>query len=440
MAASNESRPARVAPVPVAAAPAAPGRASLASELERALVETYGPPDPGRDAAARRFFAPGRVNLMGAHLDYNGGPVMPMPVDRGTVVVARRTTTGRVRLLSTREAGRFDAEALPDGASGAWFDYPVGVLRQVRGAWPRGAGVDLAFGGDLPIGAGLSSSASICIATALVVDALFGAEDGREDRGADEAGDEAGDEAAARRVERALAAERDFVGVQCGIMDPYAVGFGRPGHLLWLECRSRRFEHVPLDPARYLVGVVDSGVRRELAAGEFNLRVEQCGAVRDALRERAPGLEWLCDAPRGDFDALEPALAREVAARGRHVFDELERTLAARRALEAGDAAAFGAAMTRSHASLRENFEVSTPELDALVDAATAVPGVLGSRLTGAGFGGCTVVLLERAARERLVEAVEERYRARFGRTPAIEFFAGGDGPHEFTARGAGSE
>lgn len=393
-------------------------RDTLAVELEHTLTEAFGP-----GGELRRFFAPGRVNLMGAHLDYNGGPVMPMPVDRGTVVVGRTTGTGRVRLVSTREAGTFDARALPDAPAGRWYDYPVGVVRQLAERWPAGVGLDLAFGGDLPIGAGLSSSASICIATALAADLLLG---GTQATDADA-------EADARRVARALEAEREFVGVQCGIMDPFAVGFGRPGHLLWLECRTRRFEHVPLDPERYLVGVIDSGVRRELAAGAFNRRVAQCAEVLEALQRDAPELEWLCDAPRADFEALALSLSREAAARGRHVFDELERTLEARRALVAGDAAGFGAAMTRSHASLRDLFEVSTPELDELVDAATAVPGVLGSRLTGAGFGGCTVVLLERDARAALVAAVNDRYRTRFGRDATVEFFAGGDGPHEFT-------
>lgn len=397
-------------------------RRRSAAELADALRAHFGP-----GPAARLFFAPGRVNLMGAHLDYNGGPVMPMPVDRGTLVAARPNSDGRVRLASLREDGVFDSDQLPNAVTGAWYDYPIGVLAQLRaddGA-SRAEGIDLIFGGDLPIGAGLSSSASICVATAL---ALHGCSGEPVPRGA---ASRVAPELGLRLVEEALQAERGHVGVQCGIMDPFAVGLGRPGHLLWLDCRDRSHEHVPLDTARYLVGIVDTGVRRELAAGAFNERVAQCSALFDRLRSSVGKEAWLCDVPRPRFDAARADLPDELLRRGRHVFGELERTHAARAALVRGDVAGFGRAMTESHHSLRDDYQVSTPELDTLVEAATAVPGVLGSRLTGAGFGGCTVVLLEREARDELVAAVGQAYRARFGRDPVAEFFGGGDGPHE---------
>ncbi|QDU85560.1 Galactokinase [Planctomycetes bacterium Pla163] len=397
-------------------------RRQYAVELADALRVHF-----GDGPAARLFFAPGRVNLMGAHLDYNGGPVMPMPVDRGTLVAARPNGLGRVRLASLREPGVFDSDALPTTVTGAWYDYPIGVLAQYRAADRPGSseGLDLVFGGDLPIGAGLSSSASICVATAL---ALHGCSGERVPLGTAE---RVGPKLGLQLVEEALQAERGHVGVQCGIMDPFAVGLGRPGHLLWLDCRDRSHEHVPLDTERYLVGIVDTGVRRELAAGAFNERVAQCAALFDQLRSTDASEAWLCDVPRARFDDALGGLSDELVRRGRHVFGELERTHAARTALVRGDVAGFGRAMTASHESLRDDYQVSTPELDTLVDAATAVPGVLGSRLTGAGFGGCTVVLLEREARDELVEAVGRAYRARFGREPVTEFFGGGDGPHE---------
>jgi galactokinase len=412
--------------------PPLPTQSSVAGRRDARRLSAIGLADAlrvhfGDGPAARLFFAPGRVNLMGAHLDYNGGPVMPMPVDRGTLVAARPNALGRVRLASLREEGVFDSVELPATVTGAWYDYPIGVLAQSRAAVRSGAseGLDLVFGGDLPIGAGLSSSASICVATAL---ALHGCSGASVPRGA--AG-RVGSELGVQLVEEALKAERGHVGVQCGIMDPFAVGLGRPGHLLWLDCRDRSYEHVPLDTERYLVGIVDTGVRRELAAGAFNERVAQCAALFDHLRSPIASEEWLCDVPRARFDAALADLPDDLVRRGRHVFGELERTHAARAALVRGDVAAFGRAMTESHGSLRDDYQVSTPELDTLVEAATAVPGVLGSRLTGAGFGGCTVVLLEREARGELVEAVDRAFRARFGRPPVAEFFGGGDGPHE---------
>jgi galactokinase len=379
-------------------------------------------------ARPRLFFAPGRVNLMGAHLDYNGGAVMPMALDRGTVVAARLLAGREVRLSSLRESGVFEGhmDRLPERAVGRWFDYPLGVLRQFASEWPAGRGVELVFGGDLAIGAGLSSSASICVATGLAATALVRGDAGTWSREHGLASD-----VARRLVDVALEAERNFVGVRCGIMDPHAVALGRPGQLLWLDCRDRRFEHVPLDTARYCVGVVDSRVRRELAAGEFNERVAQCGALLERLAAHVPGAQWLRDVPREVFDAALPTLPAVLAARGRHVFGEFERTTRSRQALLAGDAALVGSLMVQTHTSLRENYEVSTPELDSIVELATSVRGVLGARVTGAGFGGACAVLLERGCEEALREALVEPFTRRHGHAPGVEFFAGGAGPHE---------
>ncbi|MEZ5979404.1 MAG: galactokinase [Planctomycetota bacterium] len=383
----------------------------VACDLDREFASRF-----GGGERPRAFHAPGRVNLMGAHLDYNGGAVMPMAIDRGTLALVRATRSGRVRLASVRERGEFDAplDALPDAPTGRWYDYPIGVVRQLRDRFAGGSGIDVLFAGDLPIGAGLSSSASICVVTALGVDRVLG-----------------GDSGPSEWIERALASERGFVGVQCGIMDPFAVGLGRPGHLLWLDCSDRSTEHVPLDAGRYAVGIVDSGVRRELAAGEFNVRVAQCGELLAILRGRDESVRWLRDVDPGAFERSRSSLPEVLVRRGEHVFGEFVRTGEARAALARGDVARFGSLMTQSHASLRDCYEVSIPELDTIVDAATDVPGVLGARLTGAGFGGCCVVLLERGATESLAEDVERTFMQRHGHRPTISFFAGGEGPRE---------
>jgi galactokinase len=387
-------------------------------ELERALLEHRarfagrfgGVPPP------RLWFAPGRVNLMGAHLDYNGGPVMPTAIDRGTFLALRARSDGRVRLASTLEPGEieFELRELPEAPARRWWDYPVGVLRELRGRTRDPRGFELLFGGNLPVGAGLSSSASICVGTALALSQHWGLSLARLEL-----------------VQAALAAERGYVGVQCGIMDPYAVGLARAGSLLWLDCKDATSAWMPLDAARCSIAVADTLVRRELAQGAFNERVRQCAQAFAALAPHQPGASCLRDIRLETLEARRGALDPLLARRAEHVLREVARTFAARDALEAGDLAGFGAEMTRAHASLRTLFEVSVPELDTLVDAAAGCEGVLGARLTGAGFGGCVVVLLQRGAEPELQARLQREFQARFGRAPSVEFFGGDEGPRE---------
>ena len=390
----------------------------LAAEHVRAFHERYGK----RSEPPRLFFSPGRVNLFGGHLDYNGGPVMPTAIDRGTLVAARRRRDDRLLLATTHDARdfEFDLDEAPLERLGQWVDYPLGVIvdllarERERGPAAGTCGLEVLFGGNLPVGAGLSSSASVCVGTAFALDHLWGLGLGPGER-----------------VASALRAERSFVGVQCGIMDPYAVGYARPGHVLWLDCKDRSFEHLPIDLERLAVLVADTGIKRELAAGEFNLRVEQCRAAFEALAPHAPGAEVLRDIPAAVLEAhghqLDPVLLR----RARHVVDEVARTFGARAALLQGDVAALGRTMTAAHVSLRDLYEVSCPELDALVEAAAETPGALGARLTGAGFGGCVVALIERDAAASVTAALQASFRARFGREPAVEVFGGDEGPRE---------
>ena len=373
----------------------------------------------GGVAEARLFFAPGRVNLFGAHLDYSGGPVLPGAIDRGTLVLGRPRSDGRLTLGTTLDARRFEGRLaeLPDRAAGAWFDYPVGALRGLLGPRDPGAGLDLFFGGDLPVGAGLSSSASISVVTALAADTLLELEAGPT-----------------AWVEAALAGERGYVGVQCGIMDPHAVGRARPGHLLWLDCKDGSWEHVPLDPERAAYLVFDTGVQRELAKGEFNLRVAQCAQAFQVLAPHQAGT------PTCLRDIEETTLAREgarldptVRARATHAIQEVQRTFRARRHLEAGELRAAGQLMFEAHRSLRDLYEVSVPELDHLVALLEGEPGCLGARLTGAGFGGCVVALVEPACIDALGPRVADGFEARFGRRPPWEAFAGDAGPRELT-------
>jgi len=364
----------------------------------------------------RTFFSPGRVNLMGAHLDYNGGPVMPTAIDRGTFLAVRPAPDARVRLATTHDdtTVEWDADDLPAERTGTWADYPLGVLRELAERCERPVAAEILFGGNLPVAAGLSSSASICVGTAVALSAVHDLELEPLDF-----------------VRVALRAERGFVGVQCGIMDPYAIGMARRGHLLMLDCKDESFEHVPFDPAEVVIGIADTGVRRKLAQGEFNRRVDECQRAYAELRPHAPGAQCLGDVPRTVLEAHAHELDEPVRRRAEHVVGEVERTLAAKQALLAGDVAGFGARMFEAQDSLREYFEVSVPELDCLVDAGRECSAVLGSRLTGAGFGGCAVFLLRAGGEAELEDIVRRRFSERYGREPEISFFAGDPGPRE---------
>ncbi|TDJ70971.1 MAG: galactokinase [Planctomycetota bacterium] len=378
----------------------------------------------GGGGSARIFYAPGRVNLLGAHLDYNGGPVVPTAIDRGTLLAVRPRADRRLRLASTLEEVALECEldALPATREGRWSDYPLGVVVDLVGAARAEqraeelCGLEILFGGNLPVGAGLSSSASICVGTALVLDSVW-------ELGLDPM----------ERVLCALRAERGFVGVQCGIMDPYAVGLARPGHVLWLDCKDATWEHLSVDLERVSMGIADSGVRREVARGAFNQRVAECAEAFAALRAFVPGAECLRDIPIAVLAERGGELAPNVRKRAEHVLHEVERTFLARAALLAGDFAGMGAFMTASHASLRDLYEVSCAELDVLVDAASASDGCYGARLTGAGFGGCIVMLVERGAEDAVRAGVTAQFEARFARTPDILFFGGDEGPREIS-------
>jgi len=387
---------------------------SLSGEFERlcdAFVRVHGGAAP-----ERTFFAPGRVNLMGAHLDYNGGPVMPTAIDRGTLIAMRPRSDRKLVLASTVEPHRLSIslDDLPKTAAGTWTDYPVGVLAHLLPGAPDAQGMDVLVGGNLPIGAGLSSSASVCVGAAFALEAMWGLSAGS--RG---------------WIRAALFSEREFVGVQCGIMDPYAVALTRPGHLLWLDCADESYEHVPLDSGETRICVADTGIRRELARGDFNRRVEECGQAFAILRRHVPGARFLRDVPPEVVEEHSGELGPTLHRRARHVTTEVQRAFQARKALDTGDVGGFGEAMSAAHRSLREDYEVSVPELDHLVDTALTVEGVHGARLTGAGFGGCIVALCRAGSEGALEEALVTAFRARFGTSPTVETFRSDAGPRE---------
>ena len=340
----------------------------------RSFNEHYG------EEPASTGFVPGRVNLIGEHTDYNGGAVLPTALPLGTTVALSPRTDGRVRVAS----GLFGTveRAVDEAASGHGSDYALGAVREARSlGWLEGA--DIAVASTLPAGAGLSSSAS------LLVNILKRARDAAGARM-----DDAEVAHAARRV------ETDFIGVPCGIMDQMAVALAAPGRALFLDTHTldRELIDLPGDPA---VVVLHSGVERELSDGRYRERARECAAIKSAL-----GRDDICRADPAAVDTLDdPVLRRRL----RHCITEHARTVAAAAALRAGDHAALGMLMTESHASMRDDFAISTPEIDALV-ASCRAEGALGARMTGGGFGGCIVALVPDDERESWTHRVLARH------------------------------
>ncbi|NPV59402.1 MAG: galactokinase [Actinobacteria bacterium] len=352
----------------------------------------------------RLYFAPGRVNLIGEHTDYNGGLVLPLAIERGTYVLMRRREAPPTRLYSavTSLEAEFDPREPGAARRGDWADYAIGVfsiLARERGAPPP---CEALYFGDLPLEAGLSSSASLEVATAVAASSL---------------GIALSPEEAARVAWRA---ENEFVGMECGIMDQYAVALGREGHLLLLDCGTLAYRHVPFDlPGASLV-VSHTGLRRSLLASEYNLRRRECEQALSLIAGVVGERENLGAVSPEEFEAAKDVLPEVPRMRAEHVVYENARVREACAALAAGDPEELGLLLNRSHASLRDLFQVSCPELDALQEISLRQPGVWGCRMTGAGFGGCVIVLLEEEALAAYLDTVPELYRRATGREPSF--------------------
>ena len=377
----------------------------------RAFRERYG-------RAARIFRAPGRVNLIGEHTDYNGGFVLPMAIERETVVAAapRADRTVRAYSAALEEELSFDLDRPHPPRRGIWLDYVEGVAQSLESRGIKLSGADLLIASDVPAGAGLSSSAALEISVGLALARVSGREvDG---------------------VTLALAgqqAEHTYVGTLCGIMDQFVAALARERHALLIDCRSLEAEPVPLDTTEAAFVVSDTRVKHELSSSEYNVRRAECARGVELLQERLPAVTQLRDVSVADFHTHADVLPDPILRRCRHIVTENERTLAAARALRAGDLAEMGRLMYESHYSLRDDYEVSSPELDVLVELARGLPGVLGARMTGGGFGGSTVSLVRRESLEEFGRALSEGYERETGRRPAILVSEAGAGAGEVT-------
>jgi len=336
--------------------------------------------------------APGRVNLIGEHTDYNDGFVLPTIIDRDIEVVARKRSDRQVRIVAADlgERREIDLDSPIDYANSGWLPYVMGVVHELVQRGRIEVGVDVIFRGTVPRGAGLSSSAALEVATALALDTVFNLW--------------------LNPIEMARLCrdvEHRYAGVRCGIMDQFASRLGRSDHALLIDCRSLEARHVPMALDGHRMVIVDSGIRRELADSAYNQRRTECEEAVALLHEADASITSLRDVTPEMILGHENLLPPDLFARCRHVVSENQRVLEACERLANDDLPAFGRLMNASHLSLRNDFEVSHPALDRLVEEANEVDGVLGARLTGAGFGGCTVNLVAESALEDIERQLE---------------------------------
>jgi len=356
--------------------------------------------------------APGRVNLIGEHTDYHDGFVLPVAIDLKTRVLAapRADRTVCIRSDNLDEILTFDLEELDPERLPRWGRYVAGPAWALAEAGLEPSGLDAVVWGDVPFGGGLSSSASVEVAFVALWDRLGG-----------------WGLSPARMATLARKAENGFVGVPCGIMDQWVVASCEPGAALLLDCRSLDARPVTL-PADWRIVVCDTGVHHELASSEYALRQQECAQGLEVLRRREPGLESLRDVDADLLDASRGDLDEVAWRRCTYVLAENARTVACADALAAGDAEAVGCLMAESHAGLRDDYEVSCAELDRAVALAQDLPGLIGARMTGGGFGGCTVNLVWGEHAPAFAEALEAAYRRASGGTGGVRLLAPGGG------------
>ncbi|WP_037355677.1 galactokinase [Selenomonas sp. FC4001] len=375
----------------------------------------------GADAAreTRSYFSPGRVNLIGEHTDYNGGHVFPCAISLGTYALVADRQDSKTQIYSMNMADKgvieFPMSGLSYDKAKDWANYPMGVVKVFEDAgYKAGHGFDILIFGTLPNGSGLSSSASIEVLTALILNDAF-------DFGLD----------MVEMVKLSQKAENTFVGVNCGIMDQFAVGMGKKDCAILLDCNtlSYRYSKIALDGASIVI--TNTNKPHSLASSAYNVRRAQCEHALNELKEVKPELNALGELSNEEFNQLAGAISEPLERqRARHAVLENNRTLEAVEALEANDVTKFGKLMNESHYSLRDDYDVTGKELDTLAELAWQVDGVIGSRMTGAGFGGCTVSLVKNEAIEAFKEKVGKVYTEKIGYAPSFYVANIADGTH----------
>ena len=358
------------------------------------------------------YASPGRINLIGEHTDYNGGFVFPGAIDKGIIAEIKPNGTDIVKAYSIdlKDYVEFGLNE-EDAPRASWARYIFGVCREMIKRGVEVKGFNTAFAGDVPLGAGMSSSAALESTYAFALNDLFG--DNKVDK--------------FELAKVGQATEHNYCGVNCGIMDQFASVFGKKGQLIRLDCRSLEYEYFPFDPQGYRLVLVDSVVKHELASSAYNKRRQSCENVVAALKEIHPEVELLRDADMDMLNEVKDKVSEEDYKRAKYVIEEKERVLAVCDALGKGDYETVGQKMYETHTGLSKEYEVSCDELDFLNDLAFDC-GVTGSRVMGGGFGGCTINLVKDELYSTFIERAKAEFAKKFGRNPKVYDVVIGDG------------
>lgn len=386
----------------------------MLNELKKQFLEVFG----GSDEGIRVFSSPGRVNLIGEHTDYNGGYVFPAALTMATTIIARPRTDSIVRMKATDLDGvvEGDLNTIDKYKDLKWGNYQFGIFDELRKAGYNICGADMLFHDTTPHGGGLSSSAAIEVSAAIAMASLGGAE-------------------SIDNIEMAKisqTAEHNYIGVNCGIMDQFASAMGKANHVIFLNCKNLEYSLVPMKLDGYKLVISNTNKKRSLADSKYNERRSECEAGLEILKTAMPDKTCLGDISIEEYEANKHLIKDEIINnRVCHVISEDDRVLKSVDVLEKGDLKAFGKLMIASHESLRDLYEVSCDELDTLVDSALKLDCVLGSRMTGAGFGGCTVSLVKEDGVDEFIEKVGAEYLEKVGYAASFYITEIGDGGRE---------
>ncbi len=367
--------------------------------------------------AAKAYFSPGRVNLIGEHIDYNGGLVMPCAITFGTYLLVSPNEDNVFRFRSLNFEDTLDVALQNDytKADEKWFNYPLGVIEYFLKDGHELQGLDMLFYGDIPISSGLSSSASIEVVTSYALNDLMNSGYSKLDL-----------------VKLSKSVENNFIGVNCGIMDQFAVAFGEKNKALMLNCNTLDYKAVDSNLGDYILAIINTNKPRKLAESKYNERVEECQAALTAMRAELD-IQYLCDIDSTTFEQHKNLITDEtIYKRAKHVVEENDRVKLAAKALSENNLAEFGRLMYASHDSLRDLYEVSGKELDAIEEYGKTNADVAGSRMTGAGFGGCAIALVKEDAFESYRQGVTTYYTEKIGYAPSVYKSLIGNGVGEF--------
>ena len=380
-------------------------------KLKEKFIKLYG------EGYMRTFFSPGRVNLIGEHIDYNGGNVFPCALNFGTLGCVRKRKDKKVNLASTNIPLKIsiDLDNIKYKKEDGWGNYPKGVIKEIIDKGYKVGGMDILVSGNIPNGAGLSSSASLELLIAIMINNIFN--NGKLDK--------------IELIKLSQKAENDFVGLNCGIMDQFAVAMGKKDRAILLDCNTLEYKYAPVNLKNYVITIMNTNKRRELSDSKYNERRLECEKALKIINTKKK-INYLCELSLEEFEGLKNLIEDKIILnRATHVVYENERVKKAYDLLLKGNIDEFGKLLIESHFSLRDLYEVTGKELDVIVDEALKVPGCIGARMTGAGFGGCAIALVEKNKLDLFKEEVSNNYNKIIGYKPDFYTSEIGEGTYE---------